>query len=283
MIYIDISKFKPSDEWLKKSQDLQEQLLCFRDNKTKRDEIIKKNKKVWKELKKELKKLSYGKCWYSEAREIYSHYHVDHFRPKLEAVDTFNDKNSNKDGYWWMAFEYTNYRLSGSVGNVKKSNHFAVKSNYANCPEDDISDEVIYFLDPTRPNDYKKLTVDEFGVIKPSNPNKTSWDNIKATYTIEYLHLYYPDLQEERRNKWKKTKILMDNIDIADAELNLNPSASKEHKYNSLIEEMRKMIAPCEELSATVRACLKASRKDWALDLLAENIDVEKYCMEYNS
>lgn len=75
----------------------------------------------------------------------------------------------------------------------------------------------------------------------------------------------------------------MDNIDIADAELNLNPSASKEHKYNSLIEEMRKMIAPCEELSATVRACLKASRKDWALDLLAENIDVEKYCMEYNS
>lgn len=283
MIYIDLSKFKPSNEWLEKSQKLLEQLHAVRDDKVARDMIIRKNKNVWKELKEDLKKLSYGKCWYSEAREIFSHYHIDHFRPKLEVIDAFTDDNPNKDGYWWLAFEYTNYRLAGSIGNVKKSNHFAVKSNCARCPEDDYNVEEIYFLDPTRQNDYKKLAIDENGKIRSLNPTKETWDFKRANYTIDCLHLDYPDLEDARRRKWKKIKMKIDEIDIAEVEYNNNPTPTKRIELDNLIESVRKMLAPCEELSSTVKACLKASRRDWAIDLLAENIDIEKYCMEYNS
>jgi uncharacterized protein (TIGR02646 family) len=283
MIQVDISKFKPTDEWLKKSQQLRKQLLDARDDKAKRDKIIKANQKVWKELKEDLQKLSYGKCWYSGAREIFSYYHVDHFRPKLEIIDVFNDKNSNTDGYWWLAFEYTNYRLSGGVGNTKKSNHFAVEKNCVRCPEDDINCELSYFLDPTKPNDYKKLSFDEEGKIRPKNPIDIELDHKRAKYTIQYLNLDFPQLVEARQRKWKKVKILIDAIDIAEAESNLDSSPTNSRNYDDLIEEMRKMIAPCAELSATVKACLKASRREWALDLLAENTDFEKYCIEYSS
>ncbi len=284
MIYINISKFKPSDEWLKKSQKLRIQLLEARDDKAKRDRIIKSNQKVWKELKEDLQRLSYGKCWYSESREIFSHYHVDHFRPKLEIIDVFNDKNSNCDGYWWLAFEYTNYRLSGGVGNTKKSNHFAVEMNCVRCPEDDINCELPYFLDPTKPNDYKNLSFDEEGKIRPLNPKDIELDHKRAKYTIKYLHLDFPSLEEARKRKWKKVKILIDKIDIAEAEKKIDSSPTKEKNYDDLIEEMRKMLAPCEELSSTVRACLKVYRgKNWVIDLLAENTDFEKYCIEYNS
>jgi uncharacterized protein (TIGR02646 family) len=283
MIYIDISKFQPSDEWLKKSQQLRKKLLDARDDKAKRDKIIKTNQKVWKELKEDLQRLSYGKCWYSEARDIFSYYHVDHFRPKLEIIDVYNEKYSNSDGYWWLAFEYTNYRLSGGVGNTKKSNHFAVEKYCARCPEDDYNVEEIYFLDPTKQDDYKKLSFDENGRIKSKNPNKEHWNFKKAEYTIKYLHLDFTELEEARRKKWKFVKMKIDEIDIAELEYNTNPSPLKRIELDNMVETVRKMLAPCEELSATVKACLNASRRDWAMDLLAENTDFEKYCIEYSS
>lgn len=271
MIFININKLNPSQKWLAKANDLLLELKKYKDDKDKRDEIIDKNHSFWKKLKGDLKELNFGKCWYSDAHEIYSHYHVDHFRPKKKAVDI---DGSERDGYWWLAFEYTNYRLSGSVGNTKKGDFFAVKSNCAICPEDNYEDEIIYFLDPTKKNDFKKLNFDESGKIIPSNPNKNHWENKKAIYTIDKLHLDYPDLEEARRIKWKKTKTLIDEVDIAEAEYNENPSTRKEEKLENKLEEVRKILAPDEELLSTVRACLRASRKDWARHLLEENIGV---------
>jgi hypothetical protein len=163
MIYIDINKLSPSQEWLDKSQVLLDELIVHRNDKAKRDEIIDRasSQKHWKALKEELKKLSYGKCWYSEAREIYSYYHVDHFRPKKRAIDDTSGVKIPRDGYWWFTFDYKNYRISGGVGNTLKVDHFAVRSNCATCPEDDCEDEIIYFLDPTKKNDPKKLIVNE--------------------------------------------------------------------------------------------------------------------------
>jgi hypothetical protein len=173
-----------------------------------------------------------------------------------------------------------NYRLCGSVGNTKKSDHFAVKSNCAKCPEDDCDDELIYFLDPTRRNDYKKLNFNENGEIIPTNPNSSQWDHIRALYTIEKLHLDYPTLEQARRTKWKTVKTLIDEVDILDAEYNANCSTRKEEKLENKLEEIRKLLAPCEELSSTVRACLRASRRDWALALLEETTR-EEYCKDF--
>lgn len=284
MIYIDISRLEHElpDGWLTKADELLQKMRNAGEDKETRNRIIEKNQRMWKDLKKGLKKLSYGKCWYSEAREIYSHYHVDHFRPKIMSVDIYQkEENKNRDGYWWLAFQWTNYRLSGGVGNTKKGNHFAVKQNWATCSDDDIDDEIIYFLDPTQRNDYKKLRINENGQIVPSNQNEEAWDYIRAKYTVDYLDLNFESLEEARKIKWKRVKILIDKIDIAEAEYNQNPTAKRLGTLEEKLETMRSMLAPCEELSSTVRACLRASEKDWALALLEEQIPVEEFCNDF--
>jgi uncharacterized protein (TIGR02646 family) len=275
MIYIDLANYDPSDEWMANALALYSEMLNSASTEE-RNSVIDGNHKVWKALKADLKLLSYGKCWFSEAREIYSHYHVDHFRPKKKVNGEFG--TVDRDGYWWLTFDYTNFRLVGSVGNTKKGNFFAVKSNQALSPDYDCDDEVIYLLDPTRKNDYKKITFDEEGKVIPTNPNEKQWDHIRAKYTIEKMELDFPDLEQERQRKWKNTKLLIDEVDLAEAQYQATPSAKKEQNLENKIDAARRAIAPCEELSSTARACLRASRRDWALALLEENFDLREYC-----
>lgn len=87
MRHIDIEKHKPNKKWLEKSDRLTKELIALHEagDIKGRNELIEKNAKHWGELKKWLLNISYNKCWFSEARDIYSHMDVEHFRPKLEA------------------------------------------------------------------------------------------------------------------------------------------------------------------------------------------------------
>lgn len=107
------------DAWVAKSEQLVTELAAL-DSAGKREErnaLIDSNSGHWGALKDWLLALSAGKCWFSEVRELYSHYDVEHFRPKKEAkaLDA-----SVRDGYWWLAFDYMNFRACGNVGNRKK-------------------------------------------------------------------------------------------------------------------------------------------------------------------
>lgn len=75
-----------------------------------RKAFIKKKSHIWRGFSKYLAKMSYGKCWYSEAKDAGAKFDVDHFRPKAEAKraeDIIDD-----DGYAWLAFDWENFRLS---------------------------------------------------------------------------------------------------------------------------------------------------------------------------
>ncbi len=54
--------------------------------------------------------MSYGKCWYSEAKDAGANFDVDHFRPKAEAKRAEN--LVDVEGYAWLAFDWKNFRLS---------------------------------------------------------------------------------------------------------------------------------------------------------------------------
>jgi len=77
--------------------------------------IIEQNSGLWRELQDWLCEKSYGKCWYTEARDSISYWHVDHYRPKAKIKDL---NNVEYDGYWWLAFNWKNYRLAGSATNI---------------------------------------------------------------------------------------------------------------------------------------------------------------------
>lgn len=127
MRHIDMERHKPSQKWLEKSDRLTKQLIALHEagDIVGRNELIEKNAKHWGELKKWLLNRSYNKCWFSEARDIYSHMDVEHFRPKIEVKDL---SGMARDGYWRLAFDYRNFRACGNVGNRKKGGWFPLQA-----------------------------------------------------------------------------------------------------------------------------------------------------------
>lgn len=115
----------PPQDWLDEAEALAEQLNNAPDDKARID-LVFANRKHWrdKRLLTWLTELHHRKCWYSEAKESVSSYHVDHFRPKGKARQS---DGAERPGYWWLAFDWKNYRLSGQLLNVKKRDFFPVE------------------------------------------------------------------------------------------------------------------------------------------------------------
>lgn len=66
-------------------------------------------REMWREdaIRDRLIALIGEKCWYCETRFVRSPYHVDHYRPKSVVVG-----ETERRGYWWLAYDPANYRLS---------------------------------------------------------------------------------------------------------------------------------------------------------------------------
>ena len=281
MIYIHIGAYTPPAEWLEKAQELSKRLAQLQNGAAELTEDAKDildTNTIWTEIKEDLEYLSFGKCWYSEAREKVSYYHVDHFRPKKRSIDSNGSKNN---GYWWLAYEWKNYRISGSVINTSKRDHFAVLRNRAENPDMPIDDELIYLLDPTKQDDAFLLTFNENGEAMPLDPNEDAWDYKRAKYTIEVLNLNSPKLVRARKFKWKKLSQIINTINNMKAQYNSTPSVRLQVELDRLKEQTRKLISPNSELSSTYRACLRASREEWAIDVLQTHFDIVRLQQEY--
>src|SRR4051794_2986460 len=63
---------------------------------------------IWQSLVPTLNDVFNEKCSYCESLVITAH--VDHFRPKLGAINLDNKKAP--DHYWWLAYEWENLYLS---------------------------------------------------------------------------------------------------------------------------------------------------------------------------
>lgn len=263
MIHIDIYGHEPDNAWVTKADSLTQQLLLETDAK-KRNQLIDDNEKLWGELKDFLLAISHHKCWYSEAKDAYAHYHVDHFRPKKEAIGL--DK-LDYGGYWWLAFQWKNYRLCGGAGNVRKGAKFAVKKNKANKPEDTIEDEIFYFLDPCEEEDILKVTFNEHGEITPITPK--GWDHERAFYTIESLNLNFKLLKEKRKETWTKCFTLIIETQNLMAQNDISPSATRKGQIKEKIKQLKVLVKSSSEFSATAKACLQSAGLPWALQIAA--------------
>jgi uncharacterized protein (TIGR02646 family) len=266
MIFINLKNNPPNDpQWIAKANEIT-QLLLGEPDVTKRFAIIDNNSALWGKIKDHLLSLSYNKCWYSEAKESFSHYHVDHFRPKKHAYDL---SHIDKGGYWWLAFDWKNYRISGSVGNSKKGDRFCVHSNKVSDSTGDINLEVIYFLDPTDEEDTLAVTFDENGEILPVNATETDWDYIRAKYTIDNLDLNYPGLTDNRKDLWTNIVLKIREIQNLMNDYNVSRSPLTKQKIHDKLLQLKDLVKPNAAFSATTKACLRNSGLDWAQRIAA--------------
>jgi hypothetical protein len=256
------------DAWMAESVRLVGELakLDAAGNIKERNELIDLHSGHWGKLKPWLLALSGGKCWFTEARDIASHLDVEHFRPKKAAR---NVKGPVRDGYWWLAFDYTNFRIAGTVPNRKKGAWFPLRrgsgcSTYNHRCE---GDEVPHFLDPTNAHDVTLLAFDEEGKAVPA-PGVKRWEYVRVKRTVERLKLTeHQALAEERRKVWQKTAKLIDKYEQAVA--NGATSAAARQVVKDAACAIATLTKPDAELSAVAKWCIRLRNKPELQRLIA--------------
>jgi hypothetical protein len=272
MIFIDLANKKPTDTdipnwapwtspqwnaWQAKSVQLVAEMetLEAAGKRNERNALIDANSAHWGKLKPWLEALSGGKCWFSEVRELYSHYDVEHFRPKKQAKSL---DGIERDGYWWLAFDYTNFRLCGSVGNRKKGGWFPLRdgsliSTYKHRCEES---EAIYLLDPVDATDVNLIAFDEEGKAIPA-PNCSDWEKQRVDESVKRLKLNeHPPLPEARRKIWQRMTGLINGYLEAKARCSTGTNPAATEKLRGICKQVRKMTKHTEELSAVARWCV---------------------------
>jgi hypothetical protein len=259
MRHINTTNAKPPDAWLRKAEELTKQ-LCKIPNMHDKIAFINKNQKFWKKLEKFLKDKSHGKCWYSEAKDCASYLHIDHFRPKSE-VKGLNGEEF--DGYWWLAFDWKNYRLSGGAVNTPKSSKFPVRpgTQRATAPENDIDDEEPHLLDPIKLTDPALLTFDEEGM--PKSLYENGWHKERVDVSIDILNLKFDSLVQARKKVWFECNNKINEAINLLSDTNTNKSKTKNTKFGSLINDIKQMTSEEAPFSMVATACVQTQGIQW--------------------
>ncbi|MGZ4955935.1 MAG: hypothetical protein ACXV8Q_12555 [Methylobacter sp.] len=272
MIWIDLENRRPTDTdilnwtpwseqkwqaWLIESQRLSTELeyLQKAGDVIARNALFDANSDHWGKLKPWLLALSAGKCWFSEARDIYSHLDVEHFRPKKEAkaID-----GALRDGYWWLAFDYMNFRACGNVGNRKKGGWFPLNKG-SHCSTYDMrceESEVHYLLDPIDSDDVNLLAFDEEGKAIAA-PGVSVWDESRVDETIKRLKLNeHEALTEERKKIWQRMSRAIEQYKTAKARCGNGVNPAAKQKVRDCLQEIKAMTRHYAELSAVAKWCV---------------------------
>lgn len=170
MRYIDLSLIDENDidikKWLDEAKThlnkLNEKSTSFERKKYLTDH------RIWSQFKPILIECYGEKCWYSECSLEGSFGDVDHFRPKNKSTDEHKNEIL-PDGYWWLAYDYHNYRLScdksnRSFGDGGKNDMFPLKSGTSPATQGNNNDTPI-LLDPCVESDVAIIDCDETGEI----------------------------------------------------------------------------------------------------------------------
>jgi hypothetical protein len=265
MIHIDYpGSRRPPKAWLQKANELTEQLKRA-PNKAARDKIIDDNAKIWGEIKEWLQKFSNDKCWFSEARDSYSHWQVEHFRPKKEA------KEPDREGYWWRTFDYLNYRLCGSVGNAKKGSYFPLRAGTqaatAAGPSRNCKDEAPVLIDPTLAGDVILLTFSRGGKAVPASSD--DWERERAEKSIQRYKLNdHPALLRARETVWNRSRLDVSAMQNLMVERKEGHCAASNRDFETIAKRVSDRTRSNAQFSAVARAFLSQDRRKWVRRLV---------------
>lgn len=254
MRHIPLNDNAPDAAWRKKADVLLAKLKAAPDSAA-RKKIIDDNAKVWGDLKQWLLGLSHDKCWFSEAKDCFSHWDVEHFRPKKSAKDA---DGTEHEGYWWLAFDWHNFRICGNAGNRKKGTFFPLraKSPRATGPDFDLRHEAPQLLDPVDDDDPSLISFNFEGRAIPAPGMADAWSKARVTYSVERFNLDFPPLMGKRKVVWNECwrRIQTYKDELQHLEDDDNPIARTQAKEAA--KNIREMMRPEKELSSVARACV---------------------------
>ncbi|MHA4811013.1 hypothetical protein ACX0G9_23090 [Flavitalea flava] len=284
MRFIDISRLKDFmgtqkySTWTKKAKMHLSELRIL--DKKERSQYLSKHGD-WTELYKYLSFLSEHKCWYTEAPENSGEWEIDHFRPKNRAKN-LDGTIYLPDGYWWLAYEWLNYRLAGSFINKRRKDKFNpseeihgkgdyfpidLSSCIACSVDGDLDDEVIYLLDPTSFRDTTLISFDKDGKPIPNYPPGT-FEERKVVVSIDFLNLDTTVLNRNRKEVWENTE--KEIIEVSKKLKSSTNQALRNKIYNDSFIKLKQLTSRKKPYSSVALNCLSANQNDnpWIISML---------------
>jgi len=240
-----------------------------------RKEFI-RGRTIWNKLQKLFYNLSETKCWYSEAPPGAAEYVIDHFRPKNRSKQ-FDGTVLRSDGYWWLAYDWRNYRLIGGLINIErrdrlgsgemvkgKGTYFpldiangSIIANYG----DNLRRELPILLDPTNSHDVSLISFDKNGEpIIPSDISEV--DKFRAEKSIFFYHLDLEQLNYHRKQVWD-----MCETELNDIQETLSDAANEFEKRAVLtraVRRLRELTSKKAPFSMTAWACIDANTERYS-------------------
>ncbi len=271
MRHIDLEHFRPDAVWLNEAQQAATE-LDGKTNDAERTEYLKQRAGIWRKLRQPLMTKFGNRCWFTDAEELVSNLDIDHFRPKSEAKD---ENGVKREGYWWLAFDFMNYRLVGQVFNRQhKIAYFPVKTGAFCSSSSDRrwKEEVPLFIDPIRLADVLLVAYNESGEMCYSTVALTDEDRRRVVLTNQLLGLsIHPPLVEARSQVWRNCRELLSQIErTVSEERTHGETARTRSEKDSLMKQVCKMTSQSQPLSSVARSCLRMSGSTWAELLISD-------------
>ncbi len=265
MRFVDLTKLELPSGWEERAQQAQREIAAL--DHDERSRAINNHHRIWGELKPCLEKLAHKKCWYCESKQIRSDKDIDHFRPK-NSVD--EKDSSDHPGYWWLAFDWGNFRYSCTYCNRQrtdsgttggKGSRFPLHDETKRCrtPQDLLSDEQPVLLDPTEETDPGLLWFDNDGIARPTSRDSDSWLHRRAKESIEIYHLNHVDLKEVRQSICYDCTQMVGDGDEAWKEYEQG-SLVAQTKFRRTLRDLKKRLAYDAEYSAAARSTVMSLR-----------------------
>ena len=266
MRFIDLSIFHPSNYWIVLSNLHTDEVIAM--NPVDRSDYINNTaNKCWNEsiFLNALKEHGKRKCWYSEARSEVQLF-VDHFRPKLMVTRIGNSYTYAEagtrplhTGYYWLTFNYKNYRISNNFTNKRKGGYFPLSSvsvSVETYPTGDITPEVNMLLDPCVQTDVNLIL---YNIIKPK-PIYTIVQNAHNYHRAEMSIMAY-SLDDSLLQTLRRRTLKMCNQLFIEAEkaFNVNDYISLSVNCSKLVD----MLSPEAEFTMMIKHRLIGLNKDW--------------------
>lgn len=282
MIYINLNKLVLPPDWESRAQQLTRDLEALPPN-NRADFIDSKRHLTWgaAEVLNALRAIAGNKCWYSEVPLEGADPNVDHFRPKgqVREVDAnLQSIGTISQGYWWLAFNHWNFRLSSMHSNQRrvdtdthggKWDYFPVIGQ--RTPERTpclAIIENILALDPCSASDVSLLWFDPDG--KPScavrNRQPNTLDQQRVRTTIWLYHLDKREIQLKRGNHMRQIRI---ELDQANADYLLwnrdsaTPDLRSKNSFDRRIAEIKSKLADNAEFAGAKRCAVQAAVADY--------------------
>lgn len=193
MRYIDLRKINPADPevvaWEQQARACLSALKAAPDHDARSAYLSQHN--IWSSFKPILTRYFGEKCWYSDYSLEGTFGDVDHFRPKNLSINTDGSVILD-DGYWWLAYDYLNYRLScekcnRSFQNGGKKDYFPLKDGSMPARYGHPCEEEYLLIDPCNENDVSLIGYNEEGKVVPLTNDP--WLQKRVSYSRWILNL----------------------------------------------------------------------------------------------